>query len=585
MKLKLNLSLIFASLLICQLPVYAQSFFSSLPEEQQMRLVGTSRFNHFGALSEIPENGTTRKYLFYNSPNNLFADDFLTGVYIRNNTLIEPLQKLTKRIYEPNVFIAYDPTMRHLFAAGGTRNFVIQYDYNPVVRVTENDPGGFFQSNQYGPPQGLTFDFQTPCQDGLTGPDTLRSIQMIQARDGANNVISPISYNKVYITCENTSNVGSGLNNRLLIIGYGLQYGPVTMKGVDAKVSTATLAELPGGPTKTNGVLNKNGGTRGKLVGNLSVNSSVILFSPSGKFLYTVNSDNKLHQYTFSATGELTQGNLSGNDGCSVTKTTGEQGCNGTPPVDYFTNPGTLIIPEQTPLSINASLTPVSMTFNPSGTNVYMVANTVIHMGEISIVKGSTILVYRVVDPTTGVLALISTNEVSGEGIAIPNASQIVFNPNGKYAYVLDSKAQLIYEYRVSPDVNGGLTQQPIHPTFRPTHPVQSLIFDSAGFNAFGVEYDKSKHDFTLQSMAVNSDGTLGGGQSAGAFNSGSSSVNRNIENFSRSAAQPPNRSSIQRRPAIKSVMSTKSSSIQTQPVVKTNAPSMRTGSLLSMPW
>lgn len=110
-----------------------------------------------------------------------------------------------------------------------------------------------------------------------------------------------------------------------------------------------------------------------------------------------------------------------------------------------------------------------SMTFDPSGKNVYVVA---FDNG------GNSVIVQYAFDQATGHLIRSNTVNISNiKGKPRAHATHLQFAPAGDYAYALDNKNNMIYQYRVDAKTGKLIALEPA--AFIPCTVIRSLVFDT----------------------------------------------------------------------------------------------------------
>jgi len=139
------------------------------------------------------------------------------------------------------------------------------------------------------------------------------------------------------------------------------------------------------------------------------------------------------------------------------------------------------------------------MTFNPAGQYVYVVNSDG---------NGSSSIDQYHFNPSDGQLNKVSKASVP-KSRNKADASQIVFAPSGKFAYLLNRTSNLIYQYSV--DGYGRMELLRNQTTFVPAAPVSNLIFDPSGDYAYGVELnrDLSIWNYEIEQFVVEPSGTL----------------------------------------------------------------------------
>lgn len=109
------------------------------------------------------------------------------------------------------------------------------------------------------------------------------------------------------------------------------------------------------------------------------------------------------------------------------------------------------------------------MTFDPSGKNVYVVA---FDNG------GNSVIVQYLFDRPTGKLIRSNTVTIPNiKGQPRAQATHLQFAPAGNYAYAIDNKSNLIYQYSVDAKTGKLIPLEPA--TFIPCTVIRSLVFDS----------------------------------------------------------------------------------------------------------
>jgi 6-phosphogluconolactonase (cycloisomerase 2 family) len=219
------------------------------------------------------------------------------------------------------------------------------------------------------------------------------------------------SENKAYITCED-------LRGEFYVLGYQF----------DSKNGLITNSD--------SSLWKENKQNTDRIVEKSMIelaNPLAVLIDPSGHYLFSIDANNKLRQFK-----------LNQNDQFQLTGS------------GHVTD-------------ISKA---VSMTFDPSGKNIYIVARDG--------VGGSIIEQYKF-DPISGMLdksdeVILHNKPGSKKTDPKVQATHIQFAPSGHYAYVLDNRSNLIYQFRVDPGT-GNLTA--LNPsTFATCFIIRSLVFD-----------------------------------------------------------------------------------------------------------
>jgi|GEM_PF-5950478 len=253
--------------------------------------------------------------------------------------------------------------------------------------------------------------FQTACRDNYFFLfDYYRTIQFFP------------SENKAYITCEDKS-------SKLYVVGYQFDSKTGALKIPDISLAKEDK-QGAGESTKVKAKMPEMAGQNLVEV----ANPLAILMGPLGRYLYAIDHNNVWHQYKLSQNGHF--------------ELTGE--------------------------SFKTEITKIeSMTFDPSGENVYVVARDS---------AGGSIIVQYKFDQSSGKLEKLNSVTIPKTDAQIKvrartHATYIQFAPAGNYAYVLDRLNNLIYQYRVESKTGKLIALNPA--AFITCSIVRSLVFDS----------------------------------------------------------------------------------------------------------
>lgn len=206
-------------------------------------------------------------------------------------------------------------------------------------------------------------------------------------------------------------------SGKLYVIGYQF----------DSKTGKLTIPDSSPAKVKT-----EMTGMAGKNLVEVA-NPLAILMGPFGRHLYAIDQKNVWHQYKLSQSG-------------------------------HFELTGESFKPEIAKIE--------SMAFDPSGENVYLVARDN---------RGDSVIVQYEFDQSSGKLKKtdvvpIPRTEAQIKERARTHATHIQFAPAGNYAYVLDERSNLIYQYRVEHKTGKLIALNPA--TFITCSMVRSLVFD-----------------------------------------------------------------------------------------------------------
>lgn len=357
---------------------------------------------------------------------------------------VNPLDKKTKFINNHHIafsVIKIDNETKKFIAvipAVGSKRIVV-YEVNPATNALTMS--ATFKEHLYSPFY-ITFDSSGKYLYGVSGtrnfvtqykfdpvskkfvPNQVNQQSADLQTACADNAIFNFDYfrtvqffpsgNKAYITCED-------LRGEFYVVGY--QFDSKT--GLLMNPDSPLWKESKQSSREQNSIVEKS------MVE--ITNPLAVLIDPSGKYLYFADAENTIHQYKLNQNGKF-----------------------GLTPYSFYTD----------------EAKPGSMTFDPSGKNVYVVAHDR---------GGNSVIVQYKFDPSSGKLdksdVVTVPNKVAKiKSYAKANATHIQFAPSGHYAYVLDDSSNLIYQYRVDSET-GNLTL--LNPAaFITCSIIRSLVFD-----------------------------------------------------------------------------------------------------------